>query len=55
MILKLLQIAGALLMAAGVAAFALKAETRTMAQLLLYGGLLYGGARIVAWLKKKPD
>lgn len=50
--LKLGQILGALLMAAGVAACAMDQIERTP-MLLLLGGLVYGGCRLTAWLRQK--
>ena len=50
--LKLGQIAGALLMAAGVAACVMK-EIQNTPGLMLAGGVLYGGCRLAAWLRKK--
>lgn len=52
--MKLGQIAGAALMAAGVASCQMKHIEYSPA-LFLLGGLLYGGCRIAAWLKSpKP-
>lgn len=50
--LKLGQVAGALLMAAGVAACQMK-EIQNTPMLMLAGILLYGGCRLSAWLSKK--
>lgn len=49
--LKLGQVAGALLMAAGVTACSLDHHPST-APLMLAGALLYGGCRLAAWLRK---
>lgn len=51
--LKLGQVAGVLLLGAGVAAHLLRAEGRTMSLLLLAGLALYGGCRLAAWLRRK--
>lgn len=50
--LKLGQIAGALLMAAGVAACAMHRIDNT-STLMILGGLLYGGCRMAIWLRTK--
>ena len=49
--LKLGQIAGVLLLAAGVASCSLKSSSFTI--LFILGGALYGGCRLAAWLRKK--
>ena len=49
--LKLGQIAGALLMAAGVAACTLRSDA--MPGLFILGVALYGGCRLAAWLRKR--
>lgn len=54
MILKLLQIAGALLMAAGIAAYILRND-QPGALLLLLGMVVYGGARLAVWLRRPDD
>jgi hypothetical protein len=51
MIWKLGQVAGALLMAAGVAMFMLKSGS--FASALLWGGVLYAVCRLVPWLRSK--
>lgn len=48
-ILKLGQILGALLLAAGVTSCTLKEGPMSM--LFILGGLVYGGSRIAAWLR----
>lgn len=52
--LKLAQIAGALLMAAGVTGCMLSepGTERSTAWLFIVGAMLYGGGRIAAWLKR---
>lgn len=50
--LKLGQIAGALLMAAGVTACSL--HSVHFPAFFILGALLYAGCRIVAWIKDKP-
>jgi hypothetical protein len=50
--LKLGQIAGALILSAGVAACVQKQIEYTPG-LIMIGGLLYAGCRIAAWLKQK--
>lgn len=53
--LKLGQVAGVLLMAAGVMAFQLRADDawlRAMPILFLLGIILFGGCRLFAWLTK---
>lgn len=50
--LKLGQVAGALLMSAGVAACALD-NIEASPMLFLLGGVLYGGCRLAAWLRAK--
>ncbi len=52
--LKLGQVAGALLMAAGVTGCILHSDIRSVSWLFILGGGLYGGCRLAAWLKK-PD
>ena len=52
MMFKLGQVAGALFMAAGVAACQMR-EHGAMPTLFLIGGLLYGGCRLTAWLTDK--
>lgn len=54
LLLKLAQVAGALLMAAGMAAHLMDADDYT-ARLFLLGGVLYGGARLTAWLRSRSD
>jgi hypothetical protein len=50
--LKLGQIAGVLLLGAGVASCQLHDATRTMPLLFLSGGLLFAGCRLTMWLRK---
>ena len=49
--MKLGQIAGALLMAAGVTSCITNPEPMSGSWLLLGGGALYGACRLLAWLK----
>jgi hypothetical protein len=49
--LKLGQLAGALMLAAGVTACTLRSSS--MALWFIAGGLVYGGCRIAAWLRSK--
>lgn len=53
MIWKLGQVAGALLMAAGVGMFIMRSGN--FAQALLWGGVLYAICRLVPWLKGKNN
>lgn len=50
--LKLGQVAGALVMSAGVAACVQK-QIEYSPGLFLLGGLIYGGCRLAAWMLKK--
>lgn len=51
--LKLGQVAGVLLMGAGVAAHLLPADNpRVASQLLLAGAVAYAGCRLATWLRK---
>lgn len=51
--LKLGQIAGALLLAAGVASCTLREGPMTL--FFLIGGLLYAGCRLAVWLRRRDD
>ena len=51
--LKLGQVAGALLLAAGVTSCSMRAGP--MAWLFILGGLTYGGCRLAAWLRRKDE
>jgi hypothetical protein len=51
--LKVGQIAGVLLLAAGVASCQLRAEPGTMSLLFIFGGALYAGCRLASWLRRK--
>lgn len=53
--LKLAQVAGALIMAAGVASCIAgdPAADRSTAWLFIVGGVLYGGSRMAAWLRAR--
>ena len=52
--LKLSQIAGALLLAIGLAAFIMKyGDGRFAAQMMLLGGAIYAVGRIAIWLRAK--
>lgn len=51
LLLKVGQIAGALLLAAGVASCSMKSSS--FAIWFILGGTLYGGCRMAAWLRKK--
>ncbi len=51
-LLKLGQIAGALLLAAGVASCQMRSDPQAMSLLFIAGALLYGGCRLTAWLRK---
>jgi hypothetical protein len=50
--LKLGQIAGALLLAAGVASCQMRSDPRTMSLLFIVGAMLYAGCRLTAWLRR---
>lgn len=51
-LMKLGQVAGVLLLSAGVASCAMGPDPRSTAWLFLAGGLMYGGCRLAAWLKE---
>jgi hypothetical protein len=53
LLLKLGQVAGALLLAAGVASCSMAAEGRTTPLLFIAGAVVYGGCRLAAWLMKR--
>ncbi len=50
--MKLGQIAGALLLAAGVASCSLRESPQVMSWLFIGGAVLYGGCRMAAWLRR---
>lgn len=52
--MKLGQIAGALLLAAGVASCSMSGDPQSTSWLFMGGAALYGGCRLAAWLRK-PD
>lgn len=52
LIFKLLQIVGACLLIAGVASCQMRSDVN-YPMLFLLGGLIYGGARMAAWLTPK--
>lgn len=51
-VMKLGQIVGAVLLAAGVASCSLRTDAQAMSWLFLAGGAVYGGCRLAAWLKR---
>lgn len=52
--MKFGQIAGALLLAGGVASCQMRGDSGTMLFMFMAGTALYGGCRLAAWLRR-PD